>query len=125
VTKVTRTSSEVTLLTDSTSSVTALDVATDTVGVLEIGEGPDRPFELNRVPKEKVVRRGDTISTAGRRFGRLGSLFPQGIPIGSVKHVGQTDIENFQQIQVDPFVDFSSLDTLVVLVPKENRTETP
>ena len=73
------------------------------------------------MPKEKVVERGDTISTAGRRFGRLGSLFPQGIPIGSVKHVSQTDIENFQQVQVDPFVDFSSLDTLVVLVPKENR----
>ena len=34
-------------------------------------------------------------------------------------------IENFQQIQVDPFVDFSSLDTLVVLVPKENRAQTP
>ncbi len=125
VTKVTPRSSEVTLLTDSTSSVTALDVATDVVGVLEIGEGPDRPFELNRVPKEKVVERGDTISTAGRRFGRLGSLFPQGIPIGSVKHVSQTDIENFQQIQVDPFVDFSSLDILVVLVPKEKRTQTP
>lgn len=120
VTKVTEHSSEVTLLTDSTSSVTALDVATNTVGVLEIGEGPDRPFELNRVPKEKVVRAGDTIVTAGRRFGRLGSMFPKKIPIGSVKHVGQTDIENFQQVQVDPFVDFSSLDILVVLVPKAN-----
>ena len=125
VTKVTPRSSEVTLLTDSTSSVTAVDVATDTVGVLEIGEGPDRPFELNRVPKEKVVEKGDIISTAGRRFGRLGSIFPAGIPIGSVKHVNQTDIENFQQIQVDPFVDFSSLDLLVVLVPKEQRADTP
>ena len=125
VTKVTRTSSEVTLLTDSTSSVTAVDVATDTVGVLEIGEGPDRPFELNRVPKEKVVEEGDTISTAGRRFGRLGSMFPQGIPIGSVNHASQVDIENFQQIQVDPFVDFSSLDILVVLVPKEQRAPAP
>src|SRR5215210_5180859 len=124
VTKVTEHSSEVTLLTDSTSSVTAVDVATNTVGVLEIGEGPDRPFELNRVPKEKVVREGDTIVTAGRRFGRLGSMFPRKIPIGSVKHVGQTDIENFQQVQVDPFVDFSSLDILIVLVPKA-RTPTP
>jgi rod shape-determining protein MreC len=77
------------------------------------------------VPKEKVVERGDMISTAGRRFGRLGSIYPAGIAIGSVKHVGQTDIENFQQIQVDPFVDFSSLDLLVVLVPKEQRTERP
>jgi cell shape-determining protein MreC len=105
--------------------VTARDAATNTLGVLEIGEGPDRPFELNRVSKERVVREGDTIVTAGRRFGRLGSMFPRNIPIGSVKHVGQTDIENFQQIQVDPFADFSSLDTLVVLVPKEQQVRTP
>jgi rod shape-determining protein MreC len=118
ITKVTPFSSEVTLLTDSTSSVTARDVETDTLGVLEIGEGPDRPFELNRVPKAKVVRKGDTIVTAGRRFGRLGSLYPRGISIGRVKDVNQTDIENFQQVQVDPFVDFSSLDVLVVLIPK-------
>jgi rod shape-determining protein MreC len=124
VTKVAPRSSEVTLLTDSTSSVTALDIATNTVGVLEIGEGPDRPFELNRVPKQKVVKKGDMIVTAGRRFDRLGSIFPNKIPIGSVKHVNQTDIENFQQVQVDPFVDFSSLDILVVLVPKAN-TRTP
>lgn len=119
VTKVTRDSSEVTLLTDSVTAVTALDNETSTIGVLEIGDGPDRPFELNRVPKEKIVREGDTIVTAGRRFGRLGSLFPHGISIGRVKEVGQTDIENFQQIQVDPFVDFSSLDILVVLIPKQ------
>jgi rod shape-determining protein MreC len=124
VTKITEHSSEVTLLTDSTSSVTALDIATNTVGVLEIGEGPDRPFELNRVPKEKVVKEGDQIVTAGRRFGRLGSMYPQGIPIGSVKHRSQTDIENFQQVQVDPFADFSSLDVLIVLVPKAD-TRTP
>jgi hypothetical protein len=42
-----------------------------------------------------------------------------------VKGVNQVDIENFQQIQVDPFADFSSLDTLVVLVPKEQQVRTP
>lgn len=125
VTKVTRSSSEVTLLTDSTSSVTARDATTGTIGVLEVGEGPDRPFELNRVPKEKIVRKGDMVVTAGRRFSRLGSMFPRGIPIGSVKGHTQSDIENFQQIQVDPFVDFSSLDTLVVLVPKEPQRPGP
>ena len=52
-------------------------------------------------------------------------MFPQGIPIGSVNHVNQTDIENFQQVQVDPFVDFSSLDILVVLVPKEQQAPAP
>ena len=56
ITKVTRANSEVTLLTDSTSSVTARDAATATLGVLEIGEGPDRPFQLNRVPKDKIAK---------------------------------------------------------------------
>ncbi len=125
VTKVTTHSSEVTLLTDKTSAVTALDVATNTIGVLKIGEGPDSSFVLDRVPKDKVVRRGDTIVTAGRRFGRLPSIFPRDIPIGSVKHVGQTDIENFQQVQVDPLVDFSSLHSVWVLVPKGGAPRLP
>ncbi len=125
VTKVTTHSSEVTLLTDKTSAVTALDVATNTIGVLKIGEGPDTSFVLDRVPKDKVVEEGDTIVTAGRRFGRLPSMFPRDIPIGSVKHVGQTDIENFQQVQVDPLVDFSSLHSVWVLVPKGGAPRLP
>jgi len=125
VTKVTRNMSEITLLTDKTSAVTALDVATNTVGVLETGEGPDNSFVLNRVPKEKVVKEGDIVVTAGRRFGRLPSLYPRDIAIGSVKHVGQTDIASFQEIQVDPFVDFSSLNSVLVLVPKRSTQRMP
>jgi hypothetical protein len=40
-----------------------------------------------------------------------------------VTHFGQTDIDVHQQIQVDPFVDFSSLDSVLVLIRKpEPRT---
>ena len=125
VTKVTPFTSKVTLLTDTDSAVTALAVSTATIGVLQRGEGPDSSFVLDRVPKAKRVRKGDTIITAGRRFERLPSMFPRGIPIGRVKHVNQTDIENFQQVQVDPFVDFSALHAVWVLIPKSGTLREP
>jgi rod shape-determining protein MreC len=127
VTHVTRDTAEVTLLTDESSAVSALDVATGAYGILEIGQGPgsERTFELERVSKDKVVKPNDIVVTAGRRFGRLPSMYPKNIPIGSVKHVGQTDIANFQQIQVDPFADFSSLDVLLVLIPKRPQQPMP
>jgi rod shape-determining protein MreC len=125
VTKVTPFTSKVTLLTDTDSAVTALAVSTATIGVLQRGEGPDSSFVLDRVPKAKRVREGDTVITAGRRFERLPSMFPRGIPIGRVKHVNQTDIENFQQIQVDPFVDFSALHAVWVLIPKSGTPREP
>jgi cell shape-determining protein MreC len=34
-----------------------------------------------------------------------------------VTSVGQTDTDLFQQVQVDPYVDFGSLDAVLVLVP--------
>ena len=31
--------------------------------------------------------------------------------------MGQTDTDLFQQVQIDPYVDFGSLDAVLVLVP--------
>ena len=39
--------------------------------------------------------------------------------------VGQTDIDVHQQIQVQPFVDFSSLDSVLVLVRKTPEPSLP
>jgi rod shape-determining protein MreC len=125
VTKVAPRSSKVTLLTDEDSAVTALAVATSTIGLIRRGEGPESSFVLDRVPKDKIVRGGDTVVTAGRRFGRLPSMFPRDIAIGRVKDVNQSDIDNFQQIQVDPFVDFSSLNSVWVAIPKGGTPRLP
>jgi rod shape-determining protein MreC len=125
VTRVAPSTSKVTLLTDTDSAVTAMAVSTATIGILQRGEGPDSSFVLDRVPKAKTVRKGDTVITAGRRFERLPSMFPRGIAIGRVKHVNQTDIENFQQVQVDPFVDFSALHAVWVLIPKGGTLREP
>jgi hypothetical protein len=42
-----------------------------------------------------------------------------------VTKVGQTDVDPFQDVQVMPFVDFTSLDYVLVLVSQEPRPKMP
>jgi rod shape-determining protein MreC len=109
----------VTLLTDAESAVTATDLTnTGVVGAIRRGSGSSDVLILDRVPKQAVVRRDDTIITAGTLGeGPLRSKFPRGIPIGTVSSQSLSDASLFQNIQVKPLVDFSSLRSVVVLVP--------
>jgi cell shape-determining protein MreC len=45
-------------------------------------------------------------------------MFPRGVQIGTVASAGINDINPYQSIQVQPFVDFTSLRAVIVLVPK-------
>jgi rod shape-determining protein MreC len=117
VSKVLRDQSRVTMLTDQESAVTARDVKTGAIGVLRHGEGS--ALILDRVPKEKRILENDIVVTAGRGQGRLGSFFPRNIPIGYVTSVGQTDVDLSKDVQIRPYVDFSDLDSVLVLVPKK------
>jgi rod shape-determining protein MreC len=112
----------VTLLTDSQSAVTALDLTYPTaVGIVQPGGGGSSDvLILDLVSKRKYVGVGDTIITAGS-LGKtpLESIFPRGIPVGTVKSVGNTDANPFKNIQLTPAVDFSSLQSVIVLVPKK------
>jgi cell shape-determining protein MreC len=66
-----------------------------------------------------LVKANDPIVTAGRRTGKLPSLYPKGIAIGMVEHVGRTDVDIYQSVQVRPLADFSSISFVLVLVPKD------
>ena len=123
VTRVTRDISRVTLLTDRESAVSAFDVQTEASGLIRHGAG--EALILDRVPKEQRVEPNDTVVTSGRVFGQLPSVYPRNIPIGIVTSVGQTDLDVHQQIQVEPFVDFSSLDSVLVLVRKSPEPRLP
>ncbi len=61
----------------------------------------------------KSFRVSALCSTGGRRFEES----------GRVTSVGELDTDIYKQIEVDPFVDFSSLDSVLVLVakPKNER----
>jgi rod shape-determining protein MreC len=121
VTRVAGDSARVEMLTDESAAVSALDLPTGAAGIVRHARGTQETLVLDRVRKEDRVRFGDEVVTAGWRAGALSSLYPKGIPIGRVTSVGQTDTDLFQQVQVDPFVDFGSLDAVLVLVPKGRK----
>ena len=121
VTRVTPSTARVQLLTDQGAAVSAVDVRTRAEGIVRHARGTRETLVLDRVRKQDVIRRGDDVVTAGWRTSGLSSLYPKGIAIGEVSSVGQTDTDLWQQVQVDPYVDFGSLDAVLVLVPTERR----
>jgi rod shape-determining protein MreC len=124
VTRVTGSSAQVTLLTDENSAVQATDEATGAIGLVRHGQGEDSLI-LDEVTKARNVEKGDIIVTAGTRHQQYPSLFPRGIPIGVVTSVGQSDTSLYKQIQIDPFVDFSSLDAVTALVTRKRIPKAP
>ena len=124
VTRVTGGSALVTLLTDENSAVQASDQNTGAIGLVRHGQGEDSLI-LDQVTKDKNVEKGDIIVTAGTRHQQYPSLFPRGIPIGVVTSVGQSDSSTYKQIQIDPFVDFSSLDAVTALITRKRIPKAP
>jgi rod shape-determining protein MreC len=46
----------------------------------------------------------------------MGGVFPKGLVIGNVKSVDRQEFGLFQAIEVDPSVDFSHLEEILVLL---------
>jgi rod shape-determining protein MreC len=102
------------LLTDRSSAVSA-KAYSGADGVIRSSEGTSDALSLDLVQKDEVVKRGDYVVTSGWRSGDLGSAYPKGLPIGVVTSVGRTDTDLYTQVLVEPYVDFSDLDAVLVL----------
>ena len=125
VTQVSGSAALVTLLTDESSAVQARDQDTGaTGGIVRHGQGQGSLI-VDRITKDKRVSPGDVIVTAGTRSKQYPSLFPANIPIGYVISVGQSDTAPFKQIQIQSFVDFSSLDAVTALTTKKKNPKAP
>jgi rod shape-determining protein MreC len=114
-------SAVVTLITDPSTFVAARDLRTGVRGGVQVGPGGGGSLVLSEVPKQKVVHHGDVIVTDGTHSRQFPDLYPYGIPIGRVSSVGATDTAVYLQVQVQPFVNLGSLDTVAVLVKKPHR----
>ncbi|HWB23259.1 MAG TPA: rod shape-determining protein MreC [Gaiellaceae bacterium] len=120
VVRVSASVSQVMLITDPDSSVRAVDASQHrAVGILDHGSASGS-LVLDGITKDKKVEEGDLIITAGSPTGKgeLPSLYPRNIAIGRVTSVGQNDIDIYKEIQVQPYVDLASLETVLVLIPK-------
>jgi cell shape-determining protein MreC len=84
-------------------------------GTIVPSTGTPGELTMVEVPQSVLVKNGDTVVTSGFT-GRLGSTYPDGIPIGRVTYVQNDDLgQQNKQIQVTPFVNFENLGAVVVL----------
>jgi rod shape-determining protein MreC len=84
-------------------------------GTIVPSTGTPGELTMAEVPQSVLVKNGDTVVTSGYT-GKLGSLYPDGIPIGRVTYVQNDDLgQQSKQIQVTPFVNFDNLGGVVVL----------
>src|SRR5438045_9728674 len=86
----------VALITDSSSAVSAEVMPNGVQGSVqpEIG-GKD--LILRFIPKGSHLRAGSVVITSGFRSGPLASVFPRGIPIGTVGAVNEDQLQTFQR----------------------------
>lgn len=118
ITRVFASSAQVKLITDETSFVSVEDAKTGASGILRHND-PGSSIIDDQVPKSDVVNPGDRLVTSGWKQGPLTSIFPRGIPVGTVQSVNQSDIDPYKQIEVAPEVDFGNLNSMIVLAKKK------
>jgi rod shape-determining protein MreC len=118
VSKVAGGQAQVTLLTDEDTAVSAIDIDTGAEGMVRHGHGPGTTLFLDQVQKSEHVALNNRIVTAGWHQGSLSSIYPKGIPIGIVSSSNFFSTDLYASIQIAPYVDFSSLSSVIVLVKK-------
>lgn len=119
----------VTLLGDHTLAVTAevLDPRGDT-GLLVPAVGNPHAMLLQDLPGTAPIAGGDQVVTAGFKDGSLTSLYPQGIPIGTVVDFDPASLLSNDEVTVQPSADLRHLDFVQILTrphPGDLRAQVP
>ncbi|MBI3912979.1 MAG: rod shape-determining protein MreC [Chloroflexi bacterium] len=127
---------KVLLMIDPSSSVNAVVQSTRATGVVQ--GTVNGQLVIKYVPQGEAIREGDLILTSG-----IGGNFPKRLLIGQVTQVRKRDIELFQEADIQPSVDFSRLEFVLILkkftpsditqeptptataIPRPTRTPTP
>ncbi|HYO61345.1 MAG TPA: rod shape-determining protein MreC [Actinomycetota bacterium] len=81
------------------------------------GKGAGEPLTFEYVSVNADAEEGDRVVTSGYD----GGIFPAGIPIGFIVDVGGDDRQAAKEIEVEPYVDFTTLDYVQVLVESGPR----
>ena len=76
------------------------------------GNGADESLSLARIHPDANVERGDEVVTSGYDQG----IFPPSIPIGRVIRASGEGAAVEQEIEVEPWVDFNTLDFVDILL---------
>lgn len=117
VTSVTSDESVVGLILDDSQNVSAVVSGSEAFGVLQTVSNEGSPvLQLRFVKQSAKVDVNDHVVTSGFGVGTLRSVYPAGIPIGSVSSVGDDPADVNKTVQVVPYADFDRIDEVLVLV---------
>ena len=77
------------------------------------GSGSDKfmGIEVERLARTAMVEPGDILVTSG-----VGDSFPSGIPVGQVIAVKKSKFGLYQEVKLEPTVDFGKLETVMVVM---------
>ena len=109
VIEVTSKQSKVMTILDSNCRVAALVKPSRTQGIIS---GTNNFFcELRYISLREEVGEGNIVISSGQ-----GGIFPKGLIIGAVSSVKKKETDLFQSIRVDPAVNFSRLEEVMVII---------
>ena len=111
VISVTESTSEILLLIDPRAAAGARVEDRRDTGQVQ-GNGESEGLSLELIDSISEVLEGDLVITSGYDQG----IFPPGIPIGEIAEIAGDVRQPDQQILVDPFVDFTALDYVKILL---------
>ncbi len=109
VVQVSPTTAKVLLITDVSSSVYGVVQSSRARGVVNGSRSGD--LTMTFIPQNLKVQPGDRVVTSG-----LGGVFPPGLWIGTVTAVRQNDVDLYQEAKVQPAVDLSRVEEVLVII---------
>lgn len=112
---------QVLLITDSESSVAATIQGPRAEGFVE--GSLSGQLTMDFVDRDISVDLKQVIVTSGFTS-EFGGIYPPAIPIGIVVSVGEEDVNIYKDIEVQAFVDFRTLEEVMVLILPESTTTT-
>lgn len=107
--------SDVLLITDPTSRIDVVVQRSRANGMLAGGVKPNQ-LQFKYLSKESDIYEEDIVIASG-----LDGIYPKAFPVGKVAAVGVRDKGLFLEATVRPYVEFSNIEEVVVLTPKEEE----
>lgn len=103
---------KVMLITDPNSAVDAVVQENRARGIIKGGTSGYCVFDY--VLRKHTLKVGDKVVTSG-----MDGVFPKGLPIGLVSEIFKQNAGIFQEVTLEPFVDFERLEEVVIIPPNQ------
>jgi len=101
---------------NTTSSISAQLKKSSHFGSLKWNGNSPAYIQLSEIPKIAPVAKGDTIITSGRS-----SIFPKGVPIGTISNFKLDIAENYYEIEIVLFNDMTNIEHVYIIENKDKK----